>query len=496
MKINKTGLCLAIAAALGSTNAYSAYVPGFRIVTSGTPSTPVYFAKERTLETSGIFANASTTAYVLPTSDGGDLNITIPTSPGYSVNATNTMFVKVNLLKGAKFGSGADPVLKCFGAGTSAATLFQLGGKGSSSVSFSLPANFKTTAADGICTLIASAYVGVPSSGLSVSATVIYKDGALSKSASYKGTVISFATGTQFKVVNEKTQVIADVGSESKKFTTDTKRGSGAVTTSPSQKTAYLGFVKYGNTTALTVNRVATANFTRYQNSAAAIPLSSASLIVEGASLAAASNLYLVTGGVACSGGKAYKTAPGNGTTTITFAGLKGTVVEDAKVLSAGLSLCMEVDGTKSIDQSTITVSLSTVGRTNYKPVVTPLSNANSLATVKQNGTTVRLLNVNSPTMAEKSYVRLYNTGSQAIKVTGSLFTTDGKQVGTNQVLDPALAGLSVKVLDGAALKTLFGDWAGKAMLRIDANSSTFKAMGTIRDATGTLINASGSTKN
>lgn len=521
MKINKTGLCLAIAAALGSTNAYSAvavtYIPGVRIVPAPgvTADKPVYFAKERTLETAGVFVNACRadgkgSAAALSTDivtvvgcpDGGDLNITIPTNPGYSVNATNTMFLKINLLKGAKFGSTVDPVLKCWGsaaaAGTALLGAFQVGGKGTSSVSFSLPQNFKTTGSAGICTLIASSYVGVPSSGLSVSATVVYKDGALTKSASYKGTVISFATGTQLQVLTAGSQVTADVGKESKLFaaTTRVKAGAGA----SQGKTAYLGFVKYGKATAIAnkgVYRVATAGYKPYTVSAAAFGLSSASLVIDGASLAAASKLYLTTGAAGCGAGHVkLRSAAGNGTTTITFAKM-GSNKSSFIGLSAGLNICMEVDGTKSIDQSVITASLgSVVGRTNYKPIVTPLNGATNLATIKQNGTTVRLLNVNSPAMAEKSYVRLYNTGNQAVKVIGSLFTTDGKQVGTNQVIDAALAGLSVKVLDAAALKTLFGDWTGKAMLRLDANSSTFKAMGTIRDATGTLINASGSTKN
>jgi len=521
MKINKTGLCLAIAAALGTTNAYavaaSTYIEGVRIVpkSGATVSPPVYFAKERTLETAGVFANACATsgAAAAPAAaatdttapatcvNGGDLNITIPTNPGYAVNATNTMFLKINLLKGAKFGSGAHPTLKCWGSAsvvkTGVAAAFQVGGKGTSSVSFSLPQNFKTTADAGLCTLVASAYVSVPSSGLSVSATVVYKDGALTKSASYKGTVISFATGTQLKVLTANSSVTADVGSESKKFTTITKTKSGASTSST--KTAYLGFVKYGQATAVKspgVYRIATASYKSYTVSAAAIALSSASLVIEGASLAAASKLYLTTAAAAGCGGTKLRSAAGNGTTTITFANM-GNNKSSFIGLSAGLNICMEVDGTKGIDQSVITASLgSVVGKTNFKPIVTPLNNANSLATVKQNGTTLRLLNVNSPAMAEKSYVRLYNTGNQPVKVTGSLFTTDGKQVGTNQVIDAALAGLSVKVLDAAALKTLFGDWTGKAMLRLDANSSTFKAMGTIRDATGTLINASGSTKN
>lgn len=525
MKINKTGLCLAIAAALGTTNAYaaaSAYIEGVRIVpkSGGSVSPPVYFAKERTLETASVFTNAcaadslsaapatATTDTTAPATctNGGDLNITIPTIPGYATNSSgSTMFLRVSLLKGAKFGSVANPILRCWGSAavalTAVAGTVDGAAQGTSSALFALPPFFRTTADAGLCTLISSAYVGVPSSGLSVSAVVLYKDGTTSKSASYKGTVISFATGTQFKVLMAGAQVTADVSSEAKKFLTSTKTKS-ALSTS-SGKTAYLGFVKYGKTTAIAGNgvyRVATADYISYTVSAAAIALSSASLVIDGASLAAASKLYLTTAAAGCGAGAVKLRSAVGGTTRVTFAQM-GSNNSSFIALSAGLNICMEADGTKSIEESAITASLgSVVGRTNFKPIVTPLNGANSLATVKQNGATLRLLNVNSPSMPEKSYVRLYNTGNQAIKVTGSLFTADGKQVGTNQVIDAALAGLSVKVLDGAALKALFDPagtaWTGKAMLRLDANSNTFKVMGTIRDATGTLINASGSTKN
>lgn len=533
MKINKTGLCLAIAAALGTTNAYAVVatgqILGVRIVAGTNPvstvSPAVYFAKERTLETSGLFPNASNSAgtgaatgvmtvggadkFAVNGISGGDLNVTFPTNPNYVVNATNTMFVKFNLLKGAKFGTGASPRLLCWGsAGTTplhkTAVSANLQVNSTSAVSFALPQNFRTTSDAGICTLVVSSYVGVPSSGLAVSANVVYKDGVLTKSASYKGTVISFATGTQFKVLTAGSAVTADVGAESKKFTIKTKVGSATNTVNSAQKTAYLGFVQYGQAAAIKtpgVYRVASGGttFAAYKTASVSIPLNSASLVFEGAALAAASKLYLVDKSVAgCTGvaGKQLYTQVGNGTSTITFANF-GKVAADYNNLSAGMSVCMEVDGTKSIEQSSITVSMgSVVGKTNYKPITTPLNGLNSLATVGQNGTTVRLLNVLPPVHTEKSYIRLYNTSNQPVKVTGSLFTTDGKQVGTTQVIDAALPGLAVKVLDAAALKTLYGDWTGKAMLRLDANSSSFKAVGTIRDATGTLINASGSTKN
>jgi len=511
MKMNKTGLCLAVITALGATNAYAFVTTniGVRIAPYGGKSAdkPVYFAKERNLETSAVFYNQNTNAPISGTTAdtaGGDLDITFPTQPSYAVNTTNTLFVKITLLKGAKFGSVADPRLICLGGASKVSGALQAGGKGTSSVSFSLPNNFTTTGDSGVCTLVASSYAGISTAGLQVSAVVRYKNGAQSLSASYKGTAIAFATGTQFKVVNDKTQVTATVASESKKFTTTTKLGSGTVTPI-SQQTAYLGTVKYGKATALVDRAGVSVTNIRYANtaksylaSAASIPVVSASLIIEGAPLAAGSKIFLTTGMKGCSANNAnsIKSAALNGANSITIAGLLKDLA-GAKSFSGGVSICMMVDGTKAIDQGQITVSFSPTARSSYTPIAAPLKAFSNLALVKQDGTTLRILNIPPYKNPELGYVRLYNPNSQTIKVTGSLYTMDGKQVGTTQTIDAAIPGFGVKVLDKDALKTIFGaEWDTKATLRLDANTNNFKAMGTIRDATGTLINASGSTKN
>ncbi|MDD2814222.1 MAG: hypothetical protein PHP00_00565 [Thiotrichaceae bacterium] len=497
MKMNKTLLGLAIATALGSASINALAVPAIGVVIGGSASTqkPVYFAKERNAETAGVFLNAAAGVVAPALGVGGDLNVTFPTQPSYLVNATNTMFVKVTLAKGAKFGGTNNPVLMCKGlSGAAAATVsanFQVGGKGTSSVSFSLPLGFTTTATSGLCTLVASSYVGVPAAGLTVSALVRYKDGVTQLSAGHNGTVISFATGTQLRVSTASSQVTANVGLESKLFTTGTKISSATPTASASPKTAYLGFVKYGmfyqSSTDIHVTRYA-GTAALYEPVAASVAVSTANLVLEGAALAAGTSIKLMTGAAGCAA-TMYKSATLAGTNSVTIAGVA------ANVLSAGFSVCLIVDGTKAIDQGTITASLTGTAKSNFTPVFTPYNGANSLATIKQNGTTVRLLNLPAPTGAEKAFVRLYNPNTQPIKVTGSLYTADGKAVGTSQVVNAALPGFSVQVLDAPALVTLFGTWTGKATLRLDANADKFKAMGTIRDLTGTLINASGSTK-
>lgn len=497
MKMNKTLLGLAIATALGSTSV-SAAVPGLgvRIGVPASTQTPVYFAKERNAETVAVFYNSDAGSKITQsTSTAGDLNVTFPTQPSYLVNSTNTMFVKVSLSKGARFGGNNNPILLCANGSNVVSGNFQVGGKGTSSVSFSLPSGFTTTAGSGLCTLIASSYVGVAAAGLNVSALVRYKDGVSQLSAATNGTVISFATGSQFRVNTEGSQVTADVGLEAKAFTIGVSVASNtptSVTSSP--KTAYLGFVKYGKfyqaSPDIHVTRYA-GTAALYEDSAASIQMSTATLTLDGAPLAGGSKIRLTTGASGCGGGAVgYKTAILAGQSTVTIANLSGAA------LSAGINVCLIVDGTKSIDQGTITASLTGGSKTNFTPIFTPLNGANNLATVKQNGTTIRLLNLPGPGGVEKAFVRLYNPNSQPVKVTGSLYDTKGQVIGkAGTVVNAALPAFSVQVLDAAALTTLFATWTGKASLRLDANTDKFKAMGTIRDLTGTLINASGSTK-
>jgi hypothetical protein len=364
------------------------------------------------------------------------------------------------------------------------------GAKGSTSVSYTIPQGFTTTSNKGYCTLIASSFAGLGVDGMSVSARINYKNGLSPVSASYKGTVISFTTGSQFTVLTGGSSVTADVQQESKLFTVGspfTKIKSGALAAG-NGKMAYLGFVQYKLTSA---NLRYAGSTAAYNNSAA---ITSGSLVLDGLGLAGGVSVVLTSAGKGCTavaGSTVYKAGTLT-TNSITIAGLK------PKQLSAGMDVCLIVDGTKSIDQGTITATLKTVANTNFTPVVTPLNGLNSLATIKQNGTTVRILNIPAPGNPELGYVRMYNPTSQPIKITGNLYTLDGKPVSSTPsvVINAALPGLSVQVLDVTALKTLFGTWTGKAMLRLDANSANFKAMGTIRDATGTLINASGSTKN
>ena len=120
-----------------------------------------------------------------------------------------------------------------------------------------------------------------------------------------------------------------------------------------------------------------------------------------------------------------------------------------------------------------------------------------NIALVGRNGTVVRVLNIPNSTGADRAFIRFYNTSTQPVVVTGTLYGQDGKEIGTKgaKLFDP-LQSNDTKTLDSAALMAKVGAtaaWTGRAWLMIQApiSADMFKVQALVRTANGTLTNVS-----
>lgn len=465
MNFKKTTLGVAVAATLGFAAGSQAGV----FINNSNSAAPIKIAKERNLEANGTIVEGTT---------AGMFNAKFLTIPNYAINANNKLFVKVSLLGGAKFWK--TPTLTCYGAGAISGA-FQQGGAGATDVSFSL-ASGKTitgsTTSAAACVLDVSGYSVGAQTDVEVSALVRYQDGLTQKETAYKGKLFQFVTAAFATFGKGDAQVTADVRKSSKEFTTSTKPANSTI------KTAYLGFVKYKASGALGITGgTVTAGHI----------IKSAKITIDGAALAAASNIYLQatasTVAAAACNTKGIQATPNN-STTITFSGIKATA------LSVGYAVCMEVDGTKSMEQGQITAAIEVINQTNWVGNSSPFG-SNNLVNVVKNGTTIRVLNIPKPSGVEKAFIRFYNPTNQPVRISGTLYDQAGTQVATGELF-ASLPANDVEVLSSDTLAAKLGNvtWTGRAWLKVEADSSNFKVMATLRDGTGTLVNMSNAGRN
>jgi hypothetical protein len=140
-----------------------------------------------------------------------------------------------------------------------------------------------------------------------------------------------------------------------------------------------------------------------------------------------------------------------------------------------------------------------TISITGLKGTVESDLGSSSLTTVTKNGTTLRVLNIPNATHAERAFIRLYNTGNQAFKVTGTLYSEKGEKLTSGETMDLLTTDLQpgdVKAIDAPTLERLAGKpWTGRAWLLIQApiSSDFFKVQALIRtpNTAGYLTNAS-----
>jgi len=159
-----------------------------------------------------------------------------------------------------------------------------------------------------------------------------------------------------------------------------------------------------------------------------------------------------------------------------------------------GFDVCLNAATGKSMTDGDVTINL-----TGLKGTAESDLGLGNLTTVTKNGTILRVLNIPNATNAERAFIRLYNTGNQAFKVTGTLYSEKGEKLTSGETMDLLTTDLQpgdVKAIDAPTLEKLAGKaWTGRAWLLIQApiSSDFFKVQALIRtpNTSGYLTNAS-----
>ncbi|EIJ43175.1 hypothetical protein BegalDRAFT_2321 [Beggiatoa alba B18LD] len=464
MKMKNTTLTVAIAAALGmaSTNAFaSVFINGTN--TTGT----VYLAEEAPLASGGTIVNTASDRLLLG----------FETVPNYTVSSANPLFIKLALKDGLKFPTSGTPLLLCgiesggSYASTSAAYSTQVN-VARTQVTFSIKTGYKmvsscvvypqSTATD------TATYAGLTTKTTkAVSALIEYKKALANATTAYIGDFISFKQGATVLIsavtdANTAANAVIDVKETSQKFTTATIF---------STTTALVGYAKYSATPSVGVAS------TSGSVSVTAI-LSTATLTINGPGVAAAASFSLSTASDCTN--TAGSAVPSG--TSVSFTDIDPLDLED------GLNICMIVNGTTAIDAGQLTATVGGVEVTDWEPVFgDPNQNIHKLT---KNGASFRVLNIPNTTLADKAYIRLYNTNAFNVTVRGTMYDQTGATIGSSQVI-ATLTPNQVTVLDAAGLEGMFGTWAARARLVLDVEASEFKVQATLRTRSGVLMNMS-----
>jgi len=234
-------------------------------------------------------------------------------------------------------------------------------------------------------------------------------------------------------------------------------------------------------------------------------------LVVTGAPLMAGGLVSLVDDGGDClsptlgtltladgANKKLERTASSSG--VVTFEGILPAQLSDpTQTVTNGIKLCYTVDGATRVEKGNVSFTIETVNGSNVTPNLTVTDNV--LTKFFKNGTSVKVLNIPSPTNTQdQPFIRFYNMGGIPTKVYGAMYEQDdtntvgGKLLGKNIEL-VSLDGNAVKVLNSADLAKLFSvaDWKGRAWLQVEGDSQQVRVQALVRSggAGGTLVNMS-----
>ncbi|ALG67314.1 hypothetical protein [Beggiatoa leptomitoformis] len=452
----------------------------------GTPDSPKstgfpIYAIEQPVEAANNYWNVT----------GNTLVVRFLTIPGYTATASTPLFIKVALRNGVRFTKA--PTLLCnTTAGITAATKVSLGTPNTARATFSMKTGYRMHPTSGYCRLVVlsgtvasqTAYynIGSVKEDKIFSASIEFKNAFNVQKTSYAGTYLTFQqaaaiAASRLDTANVAANAIIDVKESSKKFTTNTL---------VSQQNAFVGQVSFNNK-----NEGATAAALR-RNTASPLVVSdmlqTALITIQGNPLNNAEKVRLVTAGSVnkCSVGTTVAEAvPTGGSVTFKIT---------PAAVSAGVGICLQVNGTTAIEPGQLTVTMSGVAANDWTPVFG--DTALNIHEVKKNGISFRVLNIpailftddNVP--QDKAYVRLYNTNTFVTVVRGVMYASTGTQVGETQILG-TLNPKEVVVLDGNTLRNLFGLWEGRARLVIDVEAEDFSVQATIRSRSGVLTNLS-----
>lgn len=467
MKNNRI-LALSIITLLGSAHGVANAAVDITLTTAGS-SSPLKFAKE---------LPTSTSSLILKAAPGVGVANAAPT--GVKVSPTNNVYVKFNLLNGAKFKTDladASLVCKSGGAGSIAGVdaTKTVGGAGQTFATFQLkPAGVGTASLGSACQLtVADLTLTSGLKDVSISATVEYNDAGAPKVLASKGQFITFTQALAVTYTPNLSPLKIDVGQSSKKFIDGTTN----------RVTAQVGTIKYA-----ALGSILNATGGTLTPASA---LSTVKLIITGPAVGSVhsgnvgtSGVFLAKNGTFCKANNTDITTKGTVSysgTSVTFNGV------GVSALTNDVQVCIVNNGTNVIADGQITANLSVDGiKNSMVPDLTATRNA--LATLKKNGASTKALVLPDPSQSDKPYVRIYNIGSSTGRVLGTLYGVDGKAIASG-VLSAALAPNATAVLGAPEIATALGiaGWTGRAWLQIEAEFQGLRAQALIRSSTGVL---------
>jgi len=492
MNTNNIALRAAVVIALGT-------VPALASATVYSPGTPVTLASE-------LVVGAGDPVFFAPATYG--ITIDMKEFINHTIGSSAPLEIKMTLTDGATFKGVTPAALSCNYANAdpavSLATPAQSilnGADGETVVTFKLPpGGFTTTVANAVCifggaaagiTLTSGSKGGNATYGMTVSAylkSVIVEEEV---KKSLGGPIVAFKQAYGITVLpGEVTIDVADP-SFSQKF----------MGTNLDDKNAVLGILQYkvidANVVSVTAGLVGEIH--PIDAGADLLPTGNFTVTLSGTPLMAAAGGTTVSVGrgatdiAACAAAVVPTGKNPTVSGTVTFNDIVatdlGTVV-----------FCYKVDGGTRVDKGLITFDLTAPSDPDKQPNVT-VTGEKVLTTFYKNGTSVKILTIPDPTdLNNELNIRIYNMGTSAVKVFGSLYKADGTLLGTKNSLLGTIDPNAVKVIKsgGPAPKnmevaTVFGltTWGGgRAWMQIEGDSQLIRVQALAKTA-GTLVNMS-----
>lgn len=432
------------------------------------------------------------------------LDIQVQPPVGISPKAANPVYLKLNLLNGAKFAS--PPQLRCsaFSGGISADTTavtagVQAGGNGFSNVTFVMSAtDNNATSGSFMSSAFCSATVtAITISGLNnvgVSATFEYTDGLITTSSNIAGNLVTFVNAFSATYsASTATTAVVDATSGSDNFVNAQNN---------TQGTALLGFLRFDRNadSASTASNMGTDHLL-----GEALNAGSGSITISGPAIEAmkaaksSAGLYLTsaaTNDCATSIKGAFQATAAN---SVTFTGLSTANI------SGGVFVCgVVLSGTTQILTGQIQGQFAG-GPVSGVSITFPA--AGNMANIQQNGKSKNAYFVNASTSPSKtSVIRILNNGgvTGTIRasaylvgdgVTGTTPNVAGTAVGTANATIGTLATGESLSLTSAQLEALLGYTPAtpqtKYRVVFSGGLTDFKVLNYTRDVVGGYITTS-----
>ena len=475
-------IALGLSMVVGSNAQATVYAPG----------SPFVFASEI------IIPVGSTKSFALGSAADDGLTIDLTPFAGRTVNDVSPLEIRFTLTGGATFDSVSPISLNSFnctytGAASTPAINVLNGVGGSTTITFKM-ANGDIAVSSPKCVLgggtnkvVVKLNSGQKDYSMTVSAQISGPDPL---SFSTAGNIVTFTQAAGLAVTQEAVTIDVANPALSQKFI-------------DGKTVAFMGNIQYkllNTQSAMNVNASTPAALTEV--ALTTILTSTTKLVVTGSPLMAGGKVRLIDGGGDCLDASMPVALAGASETfdkTATSSGMVAfeTITNAQMSDTDGIDVCYTVDGNTRIEKGNVTFSVESVAGSGVTPNLSVTDTV--LTKFFKNGTSVKVLNIPSPTNAtDQPYIRLYNMGSTSTKVYGAMYEQDGptggKLLGKNIEL-VSLDGNGVKVLTSADLAKAFSvaDWKGRAWLQLEGDSQLIRVQALVRSGGpgGTLVNMS-----